>query len=206
MRTLGALLLGGAFLLPAQDLFPRHYFNGGFGAGFPRGEINQIFDTRFGTTLNYGYRFQRYLQADVGYDLVFGSAKINDIVQTQLGPQRIRDRQHFVTMGGRGIAPLARGRVLFSGGGGLAYMRYQESITQPNVNFRIACPLCVGRGGWGGYGLVNLKFTTRWQRVWFGTTLKVIRGRTEGEPFAGLPPARTKDHWMNMFAEVGFAF
>ena len=206
MRFSGALLLASAFALPAQDLFPKHYLTGGLGAGFPRGEINSIFDNKIGTTISYGYRFHRYLQADVGYDVVFGSAKINDIVQTQLGPQRIRDRQHFVPMGARGIVPLARGRVLLSGGGGIAYLRYQESISQPNINFRIACPSCLGRGGWGGYGLVSAKFTNRWQRIWFGVTSKVIRGETQGEPFAGLPTTRTKDNWINTFVEVGFGF
>lgn len=206
MRTFGVLWLACSAGLAAQDLFPRNYISGGVGIGMPRGEINQIFDTRAGLTINYGYRFHRYLQADLAYDVVFGSARINDIIQTQLGPQRIRDRQHIIPFGGRGIIPLARGRVLLSGGGGLAYLRYQESISQPNVNFRLTCPACLGRGGWGGYGLVNAKFTNRWQRIWFGVTTKVIRGRTEGEPFAGLPTARTKDHWITTFAEIGFGF
>lgn len=195
-----------ASLLSAQDLFPKHYINLGGGMALPRGEINEYFSTRPGLTVNYNYRFHRYFQADAGYDIVFGAARINDIVQTQLGNQRIRDRQHFVTFGGRGVAPLARGRVLISGGGGGAYMRYQETISQPSQNFRIACPDCIGRGGFGAYGLISAKFSNRWQRYWFGVTSKVIRGRTEGDAFAGLPTFRTKDHWINTFVEFGFGF
>jgi hypothetical protein len=190
----------------AQDLFPRHYLNGGVGAGLPRGQINEFFVNRPGMTVNYSYRFHRYFQADLGYEIIFGAAQIRDPVNTQLGTQLIRDRQHFVTFGGRGVMPLARGRVLISGGGGGAYMRYQESISQPNANFRIACPVCIGRGGFGGYGLISAKFSNRWQRYWIGVTSKVIRGSSEGQPFAGLPTTRTKDHWINTFVEVGFAF
>jgi len=206
IRLWGTLLLALATTATAQDLFPRHYITGGLGSGLPRGEINEYLANRFGTTINYGYRFHRYFQADIGYDLVFGAGQVKDTVDTALGTFRIRDRQHFLPFGGRGIMPLARGRVLISGGGGGAYMRYQESIPQPNVNFRIACPYCIGRGGMGAYALVSAKFSNRWQRYWFGVTSKVIRGRSEGEPFAGLPVTRTKDHWINTFAEVGFAF
>ena len=204
-RMLGLLFAAGA-LLPAQDLFPRHYFTVGGGAGFPRGQINEYFSNRAGVTANYAYRFHRYFQADLGYDLIFGAAQINETVETQLGIQRIRDRQHFVPFGGRGIMPLARGKVLISGGGGGAYMRYQESITQPSNYYRLACPVCIGRGGWGGYALASAKFSNRFQRYWFGVTSKVIRGSSQGQPFAGLPTAKTKDHWINTFVEVGFGF
>jgi hypothetical protein len=192
--------------LAAQDLYPRHYLSGGLGAGLPRGQINEFFSNKPAVTVNYSYRFHRYFQADLGYDLIFGAAEVRDTVDTVLGVQRIRDRQHFVPFGGRGVMPLARGRVLISGGGGGAYMRYQESIAQPNSNFRLACPVCIGRGGWGGYGLVSAKFSNRWQRYWIGVTSKVIRGRSQGEPFAGLPATRTKDHWINTFVEFGFGF
>ena len=201
-----ALLSLSTGLLCEQDLFPRHYLNAGGGVGMPRGEINQYFASRFCGTVNYNYRFHRYFQADAGYDIVLGAAQINDIVETELGNQRIRDRQHFVTFGGRGIMPLARGRVLISGGGGGAYLRYQESISQPSQYYRLACPACIGRGGFGGYGVISAKFSNRWQRYWFGVTSKVIRGSSQGEPFAGLPTTRTKDHWINTFVEFGFGF
>jgi hypothetical protein len=202
----GAVLLLALSPAPAQDLFPRHYLSGGMGTGMPRGEINTFFSNRFGTTVNYGYRFHRYFQADIGYDLVFGAAQIRDTVNTALGTLQIRDRQHFLPFGGRGIMPLWQGRILIGGGGGGVYLRYQESIPQPNPNFRVACPYCIGRGGLGGYALLSAKFSNRWQRYWFGVTTKVIRGGSQGEPFGGLPVTRTKDHWINTFAEAGFAF
>ena len=192
--------------LPAQDLFPKHYINFGPGIGLPRGEINAYFRTKPAVTANYGYRFHRYFQADAGYDVVLHAADTRAFLDTQLGSFRIRDYQHFVTFGGRGVVPLARGRVLFSAGGGGALLRYQESVSQPSNYIRFACPQCTARTGWGNYALASLRFSTRWQRVWFGVTTKVIRGRTEGDAFGGLPTARTKDNWFNTFGEVGFAF
>lgn len=206
MIRLLAVALGVTVMLSAQDLFPRHYINGGFGVALPRGEINQYFKTKPAATINYGYRFHRYFQADAGYDVVFHAADIEDYLNSEFGSLRIKDYQHFITFGGRGIIPAANGRVLFSGGMGGAYMRYQESLQQPSPYLQFACPPCAARSGWGYYGLVNVRFSTRWQRVWFGVTTKVIRGRTEGDPFGGLPVSRTKDHWFNTFGEVGFAF
>ncbi len=199
-----------ALLLPlalgAQDLFPKHYFNVGPGIGLPRGEINAYFKTKPALTVNYGYRFHRYFQADAGYDVVFGAADVKDYLETQIGSLRIRDYQHFVNLGGRGVIPAARGRVLFSAGGGATLMHYQESVQQPNQFIRFACPQCTARTGWGNYALASVRFSTRWQRIWFGVTTKVVRGTTEGDPFGGLPATKTKDHWLNTFGEIGFAF
>ena len=192
--------------LRAQDLYPKHYLNGGFGVGLPRGEINQYFRSKPAATINYGFRFHRYFQADAGYDVIFHAADVRALLDTQLGTLRIRDYQHFVNFGGRGVIPVAHGRVLFSGGGGGVFMRYQESVQQPSSYVRFACPSCTARTGWGTYALASVRFSTRWQRIWFGATTKVIRGRTDGDTFGGLPGARTKDHWLNTFAEVGFAF
>ena len=204
-RFLGVALWLTPFL-PAQDLFPKHYLNFGPGIGLPRGEINAYFKTKPAVTVNYAYRFHRYFQADAGYDVIFGAADVRDFLTTQLGSLRIRDYQHFVTFGGRGVIPAAHGRVLFSAGGGAAFMRYQESVQQPSNFLRFACPQCTARTGWGNYALASVRFSTRWQRVWFGVTTKVIRGQTEGDPFGGLPITRTKDNWFNTFGEIGFAF
>jgi len=206
MIRLLAAALSLTFLLSAQDLFPKHYINFGPGIGLPRGEINEYFRTKPALTANYGYRFHRYFQADAGYDVIFGAADVRAFLETQIGSLRIRDYQHFVTFGGRAVIPAARGRVLFSAGGGGAFMRYQESVQQPSNFIRFACPQCTARTGWGNYALASVRFSTRWQRVWFGVTTKVVRGRTEGDPFGGLPMTRTKDHWLNTFGEVGFAF
>src|SRR5262249_22240477 len=97
MIRLLAVALGVTVMLPAQDLFPKHYINGGFGIGLPRGEINQYFKTKPAGTINYGYRFHRYFQADAGYDIVFHAADVNDYLNSEIGSFRIKDYQHFVT-------------------------------------------------------------------------------------------------------------
>lgn len=203
---LAVCLVAMNFRASAQQLFPKHYLNVGAGAGLPRADIRQFFADRPAMTANYSYRFHRYLQADAGYDVVFGSGQVNDFLRTQFGDFRIRDFQHFVPFGGRGIIPMANGRVLFSAGGGGVWLRYQEQLRQPNPNFRLACPACTSRNGFGGYGLVSIKFTNRWQRLWFGATTKVIRANTNGDAFAGVPGIRTRDQWINTFLEFGFGF
>lgn len=202
--TLGAMCLVAP--LSAQQLFPKHYINVGPGFALPRGEINQYFATRPAVTVNYNYRFHRHFQADAGYDIVFGAGQVREFLQTQIGTLRIRDYQHFVPLGGRGVITMAEGKVLITGGGGAVWMRYNDSLQQPNSFIRFTCPPCQSRSGWGGYGLVNVKFTNRWQRIWWGFTTKVIRGTTDGQSFANLPSARTKDHWVNSYFEIGFGF
>jgi len=189
--------------------YPQHNLTGSFGAGLPRGDLKPFFGDSFGLSASYGYRFHEYFQADAGFDTVFHAARVKDFFETQVGDLRIRDYQYFVPVGGRAILPLARGRVLFFGGGGGAYMRYQESIRQPfgDAYFRIECRVCRARSGWGHYALAGTNvFLDRRKMVRFGFTTKVYRGNTSGEAFGALPAFRTRDQWINTFAEFGVSF
>jgi len=120
---------------------------------------------------------------------------------------RIKDREYFVPFGARAIAPLFGGRVLISGGLGGAYMRYGERISQPSYYYRIDCPVCTSRSGWGYYGLFNVSYyVDRDQHFRVGATSRVYRGHTEGEPVGPVPPIRTTDRWIQIFGEFGFSF
>jgi hypothetical protein len=81
---------------------------------------------------------------------LFGAADVEDYLNTGAGFLKIRDREVFVPLGGRAILPLARGRFLFGGGGGVAYMRYAEVLRQPSEYFRFDCPVCTSRSGGAG--------------------------------------------------------
>lgn len=208
------MLLAAAAILPAQlryasadSYYPRHNFTFGAGVGEPRADLKPYFSDRPGISIGYGYRFQRYFQADVGLDVVFGAAEVRDYLETELGPLRIRDRQFFIPFGGRAILPLARGRVLISGGGGGAYMRYAELLHQPSEYYKVDCPVCTARDGWGYYALADLSFfLDRYQHFRVGAVTKVYRGHTQGEPLGGVPPFRTRDEWVNILGQVGFSF
>ncbi|MGH9675233.1 MAG: hypothetical protein ACRD44_18840, partial [Bryobacteraceae bacterium] len=127
------------------------------GAGLPKGELQTYFADSFGLGVSYGYRFHRNFQADVGLDTIFHAAEVRDVFSTQLGDLRIRDYQYLVPFGGRAIIPVLDGRLQFHGGGGPAYMRYQERIRQPfgDAYVRLDCVVCRARDGWGWYALAG---------------------------------------------------
>ena len=193
--------------LAAQDWYPRHNFTMGLGAGQPRGDLRNFFDSAFGLTVGYGFRFHPYFQIDLGFEPLFGAAGVRDFFPTSFGNRRIRDYQFLVPIGGRAILPLARGRVLFSGGGGAAYMRYTELLSQPSDYFRLDCPVCNSRHGVGGYAVLSTSVALdRYQRFRFGVTGKVYRGHTSGDPLGQAPGVRTRDHWVNLYGEFGVSF
>jgi hypothetical protein len=200
-------ILAAPLVLAAQSYYPHHNFTVGLGGALPRGDLGRLFMDRPGLSIGYGYRFQRYFQADVGFETVFGAADIHDYLETGIGPLRIRDFQFFVPFGGRAILPLAQGRLLLSGGGGGAYMRYSELLRQPAEDFHIDCPVCSSRDGWGYYALADVSvFVDRSQHIRVGAVYKVYRGHTEGRPFGAVPGGRTYDCWTNIQGLVGFSF
>ncbi len=193
--------------LAAQSHYTRHNFSLGFGAGQPRGDLRGYFSDSFGLDVGYGYRFHRNFQLDAGLETLFGAAGVRDYYQTDFGDLRIKDYQFLVPLGGRAILPLASGRFLISGGLGGAYMRYQERMRQPYEYYRIDCPVCKSRSGWGSYGLVDVSVALdRYQHFRIGTTARVYRGHTEGESLGLVQGVRTRDHWINAYGYFGFCF
>ncbi len=189
--------------------YRKHHLTGSIGAGLPRGELRPYFGDSFGLNVGYGYRFHPNFQVDVGLDTLFHAARVKDFFESQFGDLRIRDYQFLLPIGGRAILPLASGRLQFHGGGGGAYMRYQERIRQPfgDAYFRLECPVCRSRGGWGYYALAGSSVALdRRQHFRLGVTTKVYRGNTEGDAFGQLPAIRSRDRWLNVFGEFGVSF
>ncbi|MCS6954134.1 MAG: hypothetical protein RMK57_15450 [Bryobacterales bacterium] len=205
MRAVWVLLV--ALPLAGQSWYPKHNITAGAGAGLPRGQLAGPLNNSGAVSVGYGYRWHRYFQADIGLDTVFRAARIRDFLPTRLGYLRISDYQFFLPFGGRAILPLASGRVLVSGGGGGAYLRYSERLSQPSDYIRVACPVCRSRSGWGYYALVGGRFALDAGRhLWVGATSKVYRGHTEGDPLGEVPGIRTQDRWVNVFGEFGLSF
>lgn len=191
--------------LCAQDSFPHHNFTFGAGGASPQSELSHFMQSAPGVSVGYGYRFMRYFQADAGLDILFGAARIRDFLTTDIGGFRIKDREYFIPLGGRAIAPLAGGKLLLSAGGGGAWMKYSERVNQPSSYYRIDCPICTSRSGWGYYAQVGGDwFFGRNLRL--GVMSRFYRGHTEGEPLGPVPGVRTTDHWINTLAEIGFSF
>lgn len=196
-----------ALPLAAQGYYPHHNFTFGAGAGRPRGDLGPFLDDAPGVSIGYGYRFLRYLQADAGLDILFGAAGVRDFLITEVGDFRIKDREYFLPFGGRAIAPFFDGRLLISGGAGGVWLKYHERINQPSYTYRIDCPICTSRSGWGYYALANASyFLDSYQHFSAGVTVREIRGHTNGEPLGDVPGFKTKDRWLELQAQFGFSF
>ncbi len=208
MKTIKHLAILAAIAAPlAAEWYPKHNFTFGVGGAQPKDDLSGFFQDRPGISVAYGYRFSRYFQLDGGLDTVFGAAGVRDYLDSPFGYLRIRDYQFFVPMGGRAILPTARGRLLFFGGGGAAWMKYTELLRQPSDYYRFECPVCTSRSGWGGYAQAGVNyFLDSAQHFRIGLTTKVYRGYTEGEPFADVPGVRTHDRWLNILGDFGFSF
>lgn len=190
-----------------ETWYPHHNFTLSGGVGRPRGDIAGALTDAGGIGIGYGYRFARNFQADIGLETFFGAAGINDFLQTGIGAERIRDRQYLIPFGGRAVVPLRSERVVFSAGGGGAFLRYGENLHQPSNFYRIDCPVCTSRNGWAYYGLLNLATAIdRGQHIRLGFTGKVYRGYTNGDPIGGVPGIRTNDHWIVLMGDLGFSF
>jgi hypothetical protein len=204
-RLTACALLAGSLCF--GQYYPKHNFTLGFGAGQPRADLRNLFGDSFGLGVHYGYRLHRYFQIDAGFETMFGAAGVRDFLPTQFGDLRIRDYQFLVPVGGRAIAPLAGGRVQFYGGGGGAHLRYTERVRQPSDFFRLDCPVCTSRHGWGYYALLGANVALdRYQRFRLGVGSRVYRGHTDGDPLGAVPGIRTRDHWVNVFGELGVSF
>ncbi len=185
--------------------YQKHSFSVGGGGGSPRGELQPLLSTSPAIRVNYGYRFLKNFQADIGFDTIFHAAKIRDFYESSFGDLRIKDYQYFLPMGARKVIPVARNRVQFHAGGGAAWMTYREQIRQPfngDSGFKIDCPVCSTHSGWGYYALLGSTVAIdRGQMFRLGFTTKLYRGRTSGDSLGPIPGARTNDQWLTTAAE-----
>lgn len=207
LATLPATLPVRGQALPPRTFFPRNSVTLGLGAGVPGRDLKPYFETSFALKVEYGYRFTRNFQFDAGFDSTFGAARVNDFLPTDFGDRRIRDFQYFVPFGGRVILPLARERAQFYAGGGGAYVRYQERVSQPSDYFNISCPPCRARDGFGYYAQAGFRYyLDSYKRFSIGGSTRVYRVETDGPAFGSLPPIKTSDRWVNAYLEFGISF
>jgi hypothetical protein len=198
-----------ALPLCAQDNFRKHNFTFGGGVYMPGGQLTPALSNAPGFRFGYGYRFHRFFQGDFGIDTGFGSADVRDFYDSEFGELRIRDYQYYVPMGGRVVVPLANEKFQLYAGGGGAFMRYSERIRQPfaNYGYRIDCPVCRSRDGWGYYALAGGSVALDRAKMFrLGIVSKFFRGDTTGEALGALPAFRTTDRWRNIAAEFTFSF
>jgi hypothetical protein len=178
----------------------------GAGPAIPAGNSTSYLSTAPMFKVAYGYRWNKYLQADAGLQLAFGAANNQNPVVTDFGPVQGGDHEFMIPLGGRVIIPQPWERFEISAGGGAVYLHYSETAPS-NPYYATSCYSCTSRGGWGGYGLGNVSyFLDENHNFRVGTTLQYIAASTNGSAVGNVPAISTTDHWINLSFEFGLSF
>jgi len=183
-----------------------HNISVGLGPAIPTGFSSNYLGTAPMVAVRYGYRFNRYLQADAGLQLAWGAANNANAVVTDLGPIQGGDHEYMIPLGGRVIVPQPFQRLEMSLGGGGVHLHYSETAPS-NGYYQVNCYSCTSRGGWGGYGLANVSyFLDSNQNFRVGTTFQFISGATNGQAVGNVSALHTSDHWATLTFEFGISF
>jgi hypothetical protein len=194
----------------AQESFQRSSFSVGAGAAMPGQGLKPSMSSAFQLRFGYGYRFLRYLQADMGLIIVVHAAGVVGSIQSPVGESEISDFEYLVPLGGRAVLPLARGRIEVHAGGGGAYLRYQEQVSVPSgvhcygtCYHDIDCLTCASRSGWGQYATVGAAVALdRQSRTWQSLNTQFFNGGTSGESLGSVPARKSRDTWTVVSLEL----
>jgi len=144
-------------------------------------------ETSTGLGLSYGYRFQKYVEAESGVFTALQPAPSFGGANYFVNPD---DRFIWVPFGVRFIAPLYLGRIEFSGGGGGLYEKY--SVSNPDSTFGLE-----SRSGWGGYFTAAAAVALdRRRHFWAGAA---ARWYLANPPYA-------RDRWIEIGADMSYRF
>ncbi len=210
LSLVAAGLVGFSLLASAQsETLHRNTVTVGGGAAIPVGNDTAYLKTAPMFSVDYGYRFNRFLEADAGFQMAFGAAQNQNAEVTDLGTLQGGDHEFMIPLGGRLYIPSPLKRMEFSVGGGGVHLHYSETIPS-NAGYGYyspSCYSCTSRGGWGGYGLASARyFLDENHNFHVGTTLQFISAKTNGQPVGDIPGIQTTDHWTNVLFEFGLSF
>ncbi len=178
----------------------------GIGPAIPVGSTTSYLSTAPLITVGYGYRFNRWFQADAGFQAAFGAANNVNPEITDLGTIQGGDHEFMIPLGGRVYLPVPWKKIEVAVGAGTAYLHYSETVPS-SVYYAPGCYSCTSRGGWGGYGLGNvIYYLDENHNFSVGTTFQFIAGTTNGQAVGDIPANKTTDHWANLTFEFGLRF
>jgi hypothetical protein len=164
------LLLAAVPTFAQEDAVHHHNLSLGFGPAIPAGNSASYLGTAPLVAFRYGYRLNRYLQADAGLQLAWGAANSQNGVITDVGTVQGGDHEYMIPLGGRVYVPQPFKRLELSAGGGAAYLHYSETAPS-SAYYQLSCYSCTSRGGWGGYGLASVKYFLDSNRTFHAGTL-----------------------------------
>jgi hypothetical protein len=209
MRIPHLLLTAALLTFSAQaqnNEFHRNHISVSLGPAIPGGNSSNFLSTAPAAGVRYGYRLNRYLQADAGLHIAWGAADNQNAVITDAGQVQGGDHEFMLPLGGRLILPLPFKRLESSVGGGGVYLHYSETAPSGGY-YQNSCYSCTSRGGWGGYALGNVSYFLDSDRVFHvGTTVEYISAHTNGDAVGNVPSLRTTDHWLVAGFEFGLNF
>lgn len=142
--------------------------------------------TATGLGLSYGRRFHRYFEAEAG---LFTALDPTGNVCESFGCEDVDDRFYWIPFGVRFVAPLERGRIELSAGGGGLYEKYTAGESPTGAP--------VPRDGWGGYFVGSTALSLdHARRFWLGVTPRW---------FLANPPY-ARDRWFQIAGEISVRF
>lgn len=194
-----------AFAQGSED-FHKNNIMAGIGPAIPMGNSSSYLTTAPMLVVGYGYRFNKWFQADAGFQIAWGAANNQNGEVSDFGTVQGGDHEYMIPLGGRVYVPTRFDRIQASLGAGTAYLHYSETVSS-NGYYQNNCYSCTSRGGWGGYGLADVSYfldSNRNFRV--GTELQYIVARTNGQPVGQIPGLQTTDHWLNVMFLFGLSF
>jgi hypothetical protein len=159
-----------------------------FSGGWSRNLNSFQQETATGLGLSYGYRVHKYVEAEAG---VFTALDPTGEICSHSGCTDVNDHFFWVPFGVRFIAPLYRGRLEFSAGGGGLFEKY--TVGGPDIGGAF-----LPRHGWGGYFVGSAAMALDHSRhLWLGVTPRW---------FLASPAAYRRDSWFQICGEFSVRF
>jgi hypothetical protein len=184
MMTKCLLLTAGVLSCPmwGQTDVNRHSLTVGVGAAVPAGYSTQYLDSGIAVELNYGHRFTRFIQSDIGFESSFNKDYRN--YNSKFGSGLTTTTNFFVPAGGRIVIPIWNGRIEPSFGLGGVY-RYDKGNSF--------------RSNQGGiYGVAGATYALdSQQRHRVGLTIRYMNIMSAGVPHP---------QWVNIFGEYTYSW
>lgn len=177
-RILCAALI--AMPLFAQD-YNRKSLSVGVGGAIP--DVNGAMDGGIAVSLNFGYRFTRYIQADIGFQSSFNKDYRDYYPKSGAGSGTTTE--FFVPAGGRIVIPVWNGRIEPSFGLGGVYA-YDKGENYGNNH----------QGGVYGLGGITYALDSH-RRHRVGVTVRYINIMSAGRPHP---------EWVNVMGEYTYSW
>lgn len=194
------LVATGAFA-QAEDEIPHSDISFGVGAAVPTGADKAYLNNAPIIALGYGYRFNRYFQAEGAFQMAFGAANNQNPEQSEFGAVQGGDHEFMIPFTARFIVPLPLQKWQVSLGAGPAYLHYAETATG-GTYYRFTC---TSRGGWGLQGSTKIRYLFGDDGTYFvGTNLQYISASVNGDAVGNIPAMKTTDRWTNALIEIGY--